>query len=120
MRHQIVSDDLRAPEMAEAVEKCVHCGFCLAACPTYNLLGEEMDSPRGRIYLMKSVLEENLPYGRRCPALYRSLPGLPGLCAGLPLWRGLWRPAFRATAPFKRRAAAAPAFGCPGTRKPGL
>jgi len=43
--------------MAEAVSKCVHCGFCLPACPTYSVLGEEMDSPRGRIILMKSVLE---------------------------------------------------------------
>ena len=73
MRHQIVSDDLRAPEMAEAVEKCVHCGFCLAACPTYNLLGEEMDSPRGRIYLMKNVLEENLPAAEAQPYIDRCL-----------------------------------------------
>ena len=73
MRHQIVSDDLRAPEMAEAVEKCVHCGFCLAACPTYNLLGEEMDSPRGRIYLMKHVLEENLPAAEAQPYIDRCL-----------------------------------------------
>lgn len=58
--------------MAEAVEKCVHCGFCLSACPTYKVLGEEMDSPRGRIYLMKSALEgeltldDTMPYIDRC------------------------------------------------------
>jgi glycolate oxidase iron-sulfur subunit len=58
--------------MAHAVETCVHCGFCLAACPTYTVLGEEMDSPRGRIILMKSVLEssveleEAIPYIDRC------------------------------------------------------
>lgn len=43
---------------ADAIlRKCVHCGFCLATCPTYDLLGDELDSPRGRIYLMKQVLE---------------------------------------------------------------
>ncbi len=43
---------------AEAIlRKCVHCGFCLATCPTYQLLGDELDSPRGRIYLIKQVLE---------------------------------------------------------------
>lgn len=72
MRHNMKSDDPRAPEMMQAVENCVHCGFCLPACPTYNLLGEEMDSPRGRIYLMKNVMEGNLereeaqPYIDRC------------------------------------------------------
>jgi glycolate oxidase iron-sulfur subunit len=48
------------PEGIEAdaiLRKCVHCGFCLATCPTYNLLGDELDSPRGRIYLMKQMLE---------------------------------------------------------------
>lgn len=69
--------------MATAIEKCVHCGFCLAACPTYNLLGEEMDSPRGRIYLMKSVLEERLsaddaqPYIDRCLGCMACVPACP-------------------------------------------
>ncbi len=45
-------------EEADAIlRKCVHCGFCLATCPTYQLTGDELDSPRGRIYLMKQVLE---------------------------------------------------------------
>ncbi len=45
-------------EAAEAIlRKCVHCGFCTATCPTYQLLGDELDGPRGRIYLMKQVLE---------------------------------------------------------------
>src|SRR5450755_4707509 len=43
---------------AEAIlRKCVHCGFCTATCPTYQLLGDELDGPRGRIYLVKQVLE---------------------------------------------------------------
>lgn len=47
---------------AEAIlRKCVHCGFCLATCPTYQLLGNELDSPRGRIYLIKQVLEGIAP-----------------------------------------------------------
>ena len=43
--------------MEEAVRSCVHCGFCLAACPTYGELGQELDTPRGRIVLMKEVRE---------------------------------------------------------------
>jgi len=50
--------------MARAVEACVHCGFCLPTCPTYLTMGQEMDSPRGRIILMKEVLEGNLPLDR--------------------------------------------------------
>ena len=48
--------------MIHAVEACVHCGFCLPACPTYRTLGQEMDTPRGRIVLMKQVLEGQLPW----------------------------------------------------------
>jgi len=46
-------------EAAQIVQKCVHCGFCNATCPTYQLLGDERDGPRGRIYLMKSMFEGN-------------------------------------------------------------
>ncbi len=47
---------------AEAIlRKCVHCGFCTATCPTYQLLGDELDGPRGRIYLIKQVLEGQAP-----------------------------------------------------------
>ena len=74
MQHRIPVSDLgaRGDAMARAVSACVHCGFCLAACPTYKIMGEEMDSPRGRIMLMKQALEGDLrddearPYVDRC------------------------------------------------------
>ncbi len=74
MQHTIPIDQLgpTGATMAQAIEQCVHCGFCLPTCPTYVALGEEMDSPRGRILLMKSALEgaltidETLPYVDRC------------------------------------------------------
>lgn len=60
-----IADSFRNTADGEAAERilrnCVHCGFCLATCPTYQLLGNELDSPRGRIYLMKQVLEGATP-----------------------------------------------------------
>src|ERR1700759_3293706 len=55
---------LADPDTAEAdkiLRACVHCGFCTATCPTYVLLGDELDSPRGRIYLIKDMLENERP-----------------------------------------------------------
>ena len=75
MQHAIDLTELgpQGHAMAEAVEKCVHCGFCLATCPTYKVLGEEMDSPRGRIYLMKNALEKTLPIDDTLPYIDRCL-----------------------------------------------
>jgi len=55
------------------IRSCVHCGFCLATCPTYQILGNELDSPRGRIYLMKQVLEGAEPTAKTQQHLDRCL-----------------------------------------------
>ena len=61
-------------DAAEAVlRKCVHCGFCNATCPTYQLLGDELDGPRGRIYLMKQMFEGTVPAATVLPHLDRCL-----------------------------------------------
>jgi glycolate oxidase iron-sulfur subunit len=75
VQHSIPSDpsNPHRDAMARAVETCVHCGFCLPACPTYKVLGEEMDSPRGRIVLMKQVLEGELTVADVQPHIDRCL-----------------------------------------------
>jgi len=52
-----VRDTPEGREAEAILRKCVHCGFCTATCPTYLLLGDENDGPRGRIYLVKQLLE---------------------------------------------------------------
>ena len=56
---QLADSDIR--EADKILRACVHCGFCTATCPTYALLGDELDSPRGRIYLIKEMLENDRP-----------------------------------------------------------
>lgn len=75
MLHSIDTSNLGpfGEPMAHAVQACVHCGFCLAACPTYGELKQEMDTPRGRIVLMKQVLEGALPWEAAQPHVDRCL-----------------------------------------------
>lgn len=64
METRFTLDQLADPDIRESekiLRACVHCGFCTATCPTYVLLGDELDSPRGRIYLLKEMLEQNKP-----------------------------------------------------------
>ena len=56
-----LAGDPRVVEIESILRKCVHCGMCLATCPTYKLLGDELDSPRGRIYQVKQVVEGHAP-----------------------------------------------------------
>jgi glycolate oxidase iron-sulfur subunit len=106
MLHQIPTEKLGplGVPMTHAVETCVHCGFCLAACPTYRELGQEMDTPRGRIVLMKEVLEGTLPLSAAQPHVDRCLGCLacePACPSGVP-YRDLISP-FRALAQSKVR-----------------
>ena len=75
MEHAIPASSLgrRTEAAADAVAACVHCGFCLPTCPTYRVLGQEMDSPRGRIVLMKEVLEGKLELEAALPHIDQCL-----------------------------------------------
>src|SRR3989339_1945478 len=68
-----IRDTRAGKEAEEILRSCVHCGFCTATCPTYQLLGDELDSRRGRIYLMKQVLEGTVPTRKTQQHLDRSL-----------------------------------------------
>jgi glycolate oxidase iron-sulfur subunit len=57
--HATLINEPRVQEAEAILRTCVHCGFCTATCPTYQLLGDELDGPRGRIYLIKNMLEDN-------------------------------------------------------------
>jgi glycolate oxidase iron-sulfur subunit len=64
MQTTFTPEQLKDPGIArsnEILRSCVHCGFCTATCPTYQVLGDELDSPRGRIYLIKDMLEQGRP-----------------------------------------------------------
>jgi len=79
---QIKDPDNKASE--NILRKCVHCGFCNATCPTYKLLGDELDGPRGRIYLIQDMLEKNKPANEkivkhidRCLSCYSCMTTCP-------------------------------------------
>ncbi len=79
---QLEDKDNKSSE--KILRKCVHCGFCNATCPTYNLLGDELDGPRGRIYLIKDMLENNKPANKnivkhidRCLSCYSCMTTCP-------------------------------------------
>ena len=79
---QLQDKDNKSSE--KILRKCVHCGFCNATCPTYQLLGDELDGPRGRIYLIKDMLENNKPANKnivkhidRCLSCYGCMTTCP-------------------------------------------
>ena len=71
--HPDYTDDERGTHAAELISACVHCGFCLATCPTYLATRDERDSPRGRIYLIRQLLETGTASARTHTHLDRCL-----------------------------------------------
>ena len=68
MRTDIAPHLLQEPDVKnseQVLRACVHCGFCNATCPTYLLTGNELEGPRGRIYLIKSALEDRIKPSRK-------------------------------------------------------
>ena len=81
-KEQLKNKDNKSSE--KILRKCVHCGFCNTTCPTYNLLGDELDGPRGRIYLIKDIIENNKPANEkivkhidRCLSCYSCMTTCP-------------------------------------------
>jgi len=81
-KKQLQNRDVNASE--KIIRKCVHCGFCNATCPTYQVLGDELDGPRGRIYLIKDMLEKDKPANEkiakhidRCLSCYACMTTCP-------------------------------------------
>ena len=81
-KEQLKDKDNKSSE--KIFRKCVHCGFCNATCPTYQLLGDELDGPRGRIYLIKDMIEKNKPANEkivkhidRCLSCYSCMTTCP-------------------------------------------
>ena len=81
-KEQLQDKDNKSSE--KILRKCVHCGFCNATCPTYQLLGDELDGPRGRIYLIKDMLENKKPANEkivkhidRCLSCYSCMTTCP-------------------------------------------
>jgi glycolate oxidase iron-sulfur subunit len=70
---EFIRDTPEGDEAADILRRCVHCGFCTATCPTYQILGDELDGPRGRIYLIKQMLEGARPTHRTQQHLDRCL-----------------------------------------------
>jgi len=128
MQTSLTPETLRSAEGREAdaiLRACVHCGFCTATCPTYRLLGDELDGPRGRIYLIKQVLEGHAPTHRTqrhldrcltCRACETTCPsgvryarladigrGVVERAVGRRPWEALVRRLLRATVPHPRR-----------------
>ena len=79
---QLKDKDNKSSE--KIIRKCVHCGMCNATCPTYQVIGDELDGPRGRIYLIKDMLENNKPANEkiakhidRCLSCYACMTTCP-------------------------------------------
>ncbi|BAW80261.1 glycolate oxidase iron-sulfur subunit [Candidatus Nitrosoglobus terrae] len=128
MQTDLASFIKKTPEGQEAdsiLRACVHCGFCTATCPTYQLLGDELDGPRGRIYLIKQVLEGKTPSSKTqqhldrcltCRACETTCPSgvryarlldigreVVEAQVSRPLWERLIRASLRAVLPYPRR-----------------